>query len=249
MGPKLLAGKNAVITGCGRGIGKDVLDRFVQEGASVWACARTATPEFQARCELLASTHGVSVTPLCFDMRNSEDLRAAVRSIMRDGRSVDAVVNNAGISLNALYSMTSERLLREQMEVNFFAPFLFTQSMVKLMLRGEGGSIVNIASSAAIDGNPGRAAYGASKAALLCATRALSRELGAQGVRANVIAPGITQTDMITNMSSEVIADTIAATDLRRIGNPSDIANVAVFLCSELASYITGQVIRVDGGM
>jgi len=135
------------------------------------------------------------------------------------------------------------------MEVNFFSPFLFTQYVVKLMLRHNGGSIVNIASSAAIDGNSGRAAYGASKAALLCATRALSRELGAQGVRANVIAPGITQTDMITNMSSAVVADTIAATDLRRIGNPSDIADVAVFLCSELASYITGQVIRVDGGM
>ena len=249
MSEKLLCGKNAIVTGCARGIGKEILERFVQHGANVWACARIVTPEFQARCDLLASTYGVAVTPVCFDMRNPEDLRGAARAIIQDCRTVDAVVNNAGISLNALYQMTSERNLREQMEVNFFAPFLFTQAMIKLMLKGKGGSIVNIASSAAIDGNSGRAAYGASKAALLCATRALSRELGAQGVRANVIAPGITQTDMITNMSSAVVADTIAATDLRRIGNPSDIADVAVFLCSELASYITGQVIRVDGGM
>ena len=249
MSEKLLRGKNAIVTGCARGIGKEILERFVQHGANVWACARTVTPEFQARCDLLASTHGVAITPVCFDMRNPEDLRGAVRAIIQDGSTVDAVVNNAGISLNALYQMTSERNLREQMEVNFFAPFLFTQAMIKLMLKGKGGSIVNIASSAAMDGNSGRAAYGASKAALICATRALSRELGAQGVRANVIAPGITQTDMITNMSSAVVADTIAATDLRRIGNPSDIADVAVFLCSELASYITGQVIRVDGGM
>lgn len=249
MNSQLLAGKCAVVTGCGRGIGKDTLARFAAEGASVWACARVATTEFVTRCEGLASTHGVRVTPLFFDMRNSDEMRNAVRTIMQDRNGVDALVNNAGISLNALYSMTSERLLREQMEVNFIAPFLFTQSMVKLMLRGKGGSVVNIASSAAIDANPGRAAYGASKAALICAMRALSRELGAQGVRANSIAPGITQTDMVSNMSSDVIANTIAATDLQRIGNPNDIANVAAFLCSELSSYITGQVIRVDGGM
>jgi 3-oxoacyl-[acyl-carrier protein] reductase len=246
---KLLCGKNAIVTGCARGIGKEILERFAYHGANLWACARNLTPEFDEYCKFLAQSYGVIVTPLCFDTRNLDEMRAAVKLLMKSELNVNGLVNNAGISLNALYQMTSERDLREQMEVNFFSPFLFTQYVVKLMLRHNGGSIVNIASSAAIDGNSGRAAYGASKAALLCATRALSRELGAQGVRANVIAPGITQTDMITNMSSAVVADTIAATDLRRIGNPSDIADVAVFLCSELASYITGQVIRVDGGM
>jgi 3-oxoacyl-[acyl-carrier protein] reductase len=117
------------------------------------------------------------------------------------------------------------------------------------MLRNGSGSVINVASSAALDGNSGRASYGASKAALLCATRALSREVGAQGVRANVIAPGITETDMIGSMTDAVIAETVAGTDMRRIGAPTDIADVAVFLASDLSSYITGQVFRVDGGM
>lgn len=249
MSENVLAGKNAIITGCARGIGKSMLEKFAKHGANVWASARSLTPDFEARCAALADQYGVQVIPLCFDITNKEAMKSAVKVLMKSDLKVNVLVNNAGVTYNALHQLTSETALREQIEVNFFAPFLFTQYIVKLMLRQGSGSVINVASSAALDGNAGRAAYGASKAALLCATRALSREVGAQGVRANVIAPGITETDMISSMTDAVIAETVAGTDMRRIGEPSNIADVAVFLASDLSSYITGQVLRVDGGM
>lgn len=245
----LLSGKTAVVTGCARGIGSAVLERFSEEGARVWAHARSITPEFEARCAALATKHGVEILPIGFDLTDRDALKNAVKRIMAGPGKVDVLVNNAGITLNALHQMTAEAALRQQLEVNFIAPFMLTQSIVKLMLRSGGGSIVNIASSAALDGNSGRAAYGASKAALATATRSLSREVGAQGIRANVIAPGITQTDMVGSMTEAVIAETVMGTDLRRIGLTRDIADVAVFLASDLSSYVTGQVLRVDGGM
>jgi 3-oxoacyl-[acyl-carrier protein] reductase len=246
---KVLIGKNAIITGCNRGIGKAILENFAKHGANIWAHARIITPEFENNCSLLANKYNVSITPLCFDITNRKEMKEMVKFVMKHDLNVNVLVNNAGITHNALYQLTSETVIREQMEVNFLAPFIFTQYIVKLMLKHGAGSVVNIASSAAIDGNSGRAAYGASKAALICATRALSRELGTQGVRANVIAPGITDTEMIGSMTDAVIAETVASTDMRRIGEPLDIANVAVFLASDFSSYITGQVIRVDGGM
>ena len=246
---RILSGKNAIITGCARGIGKAMLERFATHGANVWASARSLTPEFETHCADLARQYGVHIMPLYFDITNKDEMKIAVKAVMKSDLKVNVLVNNAGVTYNALHQLTAEAALREQMEINFFAPFLFTQNIVKLMLRGGSGSIINVASSAALDGNAGRAAYGASKAALLCATRALSREVGAQGIRANVIAPGITETDMIGSMTEAVISETVAGTDMRRIGAPTDIADVAAFLASDLSSYITGQVLRVDGGM
>ena len=246
---KVLSGKNAIITGCARGIGKAMLENFAKHGANVWASARSLTPDFEARCANLSSKYDVQIIPLCFDMTNKEEMKNVVKTVMKSDLKVNVLVNNAGVTYNALHQLTAETALREQLEVNFVAPFLLTQFIVKLMLRHGSGSVINVASSAALDGNSGRAAYGASKAALLCATRALSREVGAQGVRANVIAPGITETDMVGSMTDAVIAETVAGTDMRRIGAPTDIADVAVFLASDLSSYITGQVLRVDGGM
>jgi 3-oxoacyl-[acyl-carrier protein] reductase len=249
MAQTLLQGKHALITGCARGIGRAMLTEFARHGASVWAHARQLTPEFEAQCASVAAEFGVTVTPLCFDLTNKDEMKNAVKAVMKSEHKINVLVNNAGITYNALHQLTSEAHLREQLEVNFIAPFLLTQHIVKLMLRNGHGSVINVASSAALDGNSGRAAYGASKAALLCATRALSREVGTQGVRANVIAPGITETDMIGSMTDAVIAQTVATTDLRRMGLPADIAGVAVYLASDLSNYVTGQVLRVDGGM
>lgn len=246
---KILNGKNTVITGCARGIGLSILEKFAKNGSNIWACARKKTPEFELKCSSLSLEYKVKIIPTYFDITNKEEMKSAVKAIMQSDIKVNTLINNAGITYNALFQMTTESDIRSQMEVNFFAPYFFTQNIAKLILRNKGGSIINIASSAALDGNPGRSAYGASKAALICATRSISRELGAQGIRANVIAPGITETDMIGSMTDEVIAETIAGTDLRRIGSPNDIADVATFLASDLSSYITGQVLRVDGGM
>jgi len=245
----MLEGKNAIITGCARGIGHKIMETFAEAGANVWACARKPSEEFEKDTKDLSERFGVIVKPVYFDMANSEELKAAVKQIMADKRDVDILVNNAGITYNALFQMSTPDKINEVMTVNFTAPVLFTQYIVKLMLRKQRGSIINISSSAALDGNSGRSIYGASKAALLCATKALSRELGNQGIRANIIAPGITRTDMLNSMTEEVISQTIDRTDLKRSGDTYDIANAALFLASDMSSYITGQVIRVDGGM
>jgi 3-oxoacyl-[acyl-carrier protein] reductase len=246
----LLAGKNAIITGCARGIGKKTLELFAQNGANVWACCRTKTPEFESFTAELAAANKVRVTPLYFDLGDIAAMKDALKTIMAEKTSVDVLINNAGITFNALFQMTSMEKMREVFDVNFFAQMALTQYVVKLMVRQKSGSIVNISSSAALDANPGRGAYGASKAAVICMTRAIAHELADQNVRANVIAPGITETDMVgTSMTQTVIDATVQQTRLKRIGQPVDIASAALFLASDLSSYVTGQVLRVDGGL
>jgi 3-oxoacyl-[acyl-carrier protein] reductase len=246
----LLKGKNAIITGCARGIGRSMLEAFAANGANVWACARKPDPALEERAKALAAEHGVTVTPVYFDLADAAAMKAAFKTIMDTKRPVDALVNNAGITYNALFQMTSMEKTRELFEVNFFSQLAFTQLVVKLMVRQKAGSVVNVASTAALDANPGRGAYGASKAAVICMTRAMAHELAEHGVRANAIAPGITDTDMVgSSMTQATIDAVIAQTRLRRIGKPAEIAAAAVFLASDLSSYVTGEVLRVDGGL
>jgi 3-oxoacyl-[acyl-carrier protein] reductase len=246
----LLAGKNAIITGCARGIGKRMLVAFAENGANVWACCRTQSIEFDQVCAALAASHGVKITPLFFDITNTQNMREAVKAILASKLSVDVLVNNAGITYNALYQMTSMEKMREVFEVNFFAQVALTQYVVKLMVRQKSGSIINVSSSAAFDANPGRGAYGASKAAVACMSRAMAHELAEYNIRVNAIAPGITDTDMVGgSMSAVAIDSAVQNVRLKRMGRPSEIAQAAVFLASDLASYVTGEVLRVDGGL
>jgi 3-oxoacyl-[acyl-carrier protein] reductase len=246
----LLGAKNAVITGSNRGIGKTMVEVFAENGANIWACSRAPRPEFEEFTVELARKTGVRVTPLYFDMTDQEGMKRAVKDIMAEKVPVDILVNNAGVTFNSLFQMTTLDKMREVFDINYFSVAALTQYMVKLMMRHKSGSIVNISSTAALDGNPGRSTYGASKAALLCLTKSLARELAESGIRVNAIAPGITDTDMVgASMSEAVIRDTIAHTKLSRIGKPSEIATAALFLASDLSSYVTGQVLRVDGGL
>jgi 3-oxoacyl-[acyl-carrier protein] reductase len=249
MEERLLKGKNAIVTGCARGIGKSIVEIFAQNGANIWACARKKTEEFEQTLQLLSEKYIVEIKPVYFDLTDTDQMKIAVRTIMIDKKDIDILVNNAGITYNALFQMSTIDKINEVFDVNFISPFLFTQYIVKLMLRKKSGSIINVASTAAIDGNPGRSVYGASKAALLCATKSLAAELGDQGIRANVIAPGITKTEMLSSMTEEIINQTVNNTDMKRSGKPNDIANAVLFLASDLSSYVTGQIIRVDGGM
>lgn len=249
MNKRLIEGKNAIVTGCARGIGKSIVEVLASNGANIWACARTKSTDFEKYLQDLSKKHNVTIKAIYFDLSNKEEMKNAVKQIMADKNNVDILVNNAGITYNSLFQMSTQNKIDEVLNVNFTAPFLFTQYIVKLMLKHNMGSIINISSSAALDGNAGRAVYGASKAALLCATKALAAELGDQGIRANVIAPGITETDMLESMTEEVIRDTVMNTDLKRSGKPTDIANAVLYLASDLSSYVTGQVLRVDGGM
>lgn len=249
MEKRILEYKNAIVTGCARGIGHKILETFAANGANVWACVRTQTEEFDNYTSDLSQKYGVKITPLYFELTNKEQMKAAVKKIMSEKVSVDILVNNAGITYNSLYQMSTIDQIHQTLEVNFIAPYLFTQYIVKLMLKNRSGSVVNIASSAGLDGNSGRSVYGASKAAVICATKALAEELGDKGIRANSVAPGITQTDMLSSMTEEVINETVMGTDMKRPGKPEDIANAVLFLASDLSSYITGQVLRVDGCM
>jgi len=246
----LLKDKSAIITGCNRGIGKSILEVFAKNGANVWACIRTQNNEFDVFIDDLMKTYQVQITPVYFDLSDYEQIKSGVKTIMSEKKKIDILVNNAGITYNALFQMTSMDKLEEVFKINYFSQVLLTQYIVKLMVRQNSGSIVNIASSAAIDANPGRSAYGASKAAIICTSKAMAAELGEKGVRVNVVAPGITNTDMVAeSMSDEVIEETISQTNLKRIGIPTDIAEAVLFLASDMSSYMTGQVIRVDGGL
>jgi 3-oxoacyl-[acyl-carrier protein] reductase len=246
----LLKGKNAIITGCARGIGKQMLVAFAENGANIWACCRARTPEFDRFCEALGKSNGVRIEPLYFDIIDTLKMKEAIRTVLAAKESVDVLVNNAGVTYNALVQMTSLDHMREVFEVNFFSQFALTQYVVKQMTRQRSGSIINISSSAALDANPGRGAYGASKAAIVCMSRVMAHELAAQHIRVNAIAPGITDTDMVNaSMTMAVIEAAVHQTRLKRIGKPSEIANAAVFLASDLSSYMTGEVLRVDGGL
>ena len=245
----MLSGKHILITGCARGIGNSMVEVCAKHGANIWANARNPNENFDNYCKSISEQYGVSVIPAYFDLTRKTEIVDSVKMIRASGSPINGLINNAGITYNSLFQMSSEINLRENLEVNFIGPFILTQYITKLMVRNGGGSIVSIASSAAIDGNSGRSAYGASKAALLTATKALSREVGVSGIRSNTIAPGITETEMLSSMSAETIMETAESTALKRCGMPHEIASVAAFLLSDMSSYITGQTLRVDGGM
>ncbi len=246
----MLKGKSAVVTGCAKGIGRSILEEFVQNGANVWACVRKQSEGFESYVKMLSDKYGTTVTPVYFDLAAEDQIKTGMRAIAASKAPVDILVNNAGITYNALFQMSTLAKMREIFEINYFSQMLITQYITKLMIRNRRGSIISISSTAALDANSGRSIYGASKAALLCSTRAMAEELAEYNIRANSVAPGITDTEMVPNsMSQEMIKETIEQVKLKRIGLPSDIAATVLFLASDLSSYITGQVIRVDGGL
>jgi 3-oxoacyl-[acyl-carrier protein] reductase len=246
---EFLKGKTAIITGSNRGIGKAILEAFAANGADIIACTRIERKEFLALCKRLSARHSVRITPIYFDATSINEIKSAAKQIAALKIPIDVLVNNIGIGYSALFQMSTPEKLKEVFDVNFIAPFLFTQYIVKLMVRHRSGSIVNIASTAGIDGDCGRSVYGSSKAALINLTRSMAAELGGFGIRANAIAPGLTDTDMVSGMPENIVGGILQKSDLKRIGMPSEVADAAVFLASDMSSYMTGQVIRVDGGL
>lgn len=245
---KILENKTIFITGTARGIGKSMVEACAAHGADIIAHARKENAEHRAFCESTADINGVKIIPSYFDLTDQDAIKAAFKEICALKIPVDGLVNNAGIGGNTLFQMTRMEELREIFEADFFGPYYLTQCVVKLMLRQKRGSIVNISSTSALDGNSGKTAYGSAKAALLTMTKCIAEELGSGGIRANVICPGVTETEMIKEMPEYIIDIEREATFLGSLAKPNDIANTAVFLLSDLSAYITGQAIRVDGG-
>jgi len=247
----LLKGKNAVITGCSRGIGKAILTAFAQNGANVFACVRNLTETLAQEFESLANEYSVEIRPVVFDICDEAGVKKAVTDIRKAHCSIDVLVNNAGaLSENTLFQMTPIDNMRNLFEVNFFSQMRLVQYVSRLMQRNEhGGSIVQIASMSGLDGAPGQLEYVSSKAAMVGATKTLAREFGSNAIRVNAIAPGIIETEMGKAMDEVLAKDFIDHSALARWGKPEEVANTAVFLASDMSSYITGQVIRVDGGI
>mgnify|MGYP001499663244 FL=1 len=246
----LLKNKTAIITGCNKGIGKEILKIFSENGAKVFACVRKIDEKFDAEITNLKSKNKSEIIPLGFDLLNEDELKEAAKKILSLSEKIDILVNNAGAIETALFQMMSSKKLKEIFEVNFFSQIILTQFILKSMIKNKGGSIINISSISGLDANVGRSAYSASKSALISQSKVLSKEVGGHNVRVNCIAPGLVNTDMLNkNTTPETIDKMIQNISLRRIANPIDIANVVLFLSSDLSQYITGQVIRVDGGM
>ena len=246
----MLKGKTAVITGARRGIGRATVEVFARNGADIWACARKEDPAFAADMAALAETYQVSIRPLYFDVTEDAQVKAAVQEIRKSKLPVDILVNMAGIAdESSSFAMTPLAKMKQTFEVNFFAVTGLIQYLSRLMMKQNSGSIVNISSIAGIDGAPAQYEYAASKAAVIGATRELARELAPYHIRVNAVAPGMIDTDMGAQIGEELKAQTLQKVMMGRMGRPEEIAEVIAFLASDRASYITGQVIRADGGM
>ena len=239
---------NVIITGSNRGIGKSMVEAFAASGFNIWACARKATPEYEAWLKETAEKAGVWIKPIYFELTDKEAINAGIQSILDDGQPIDVLVNNAGISTVGLLSMSKVEDIENLFVVNYFAMLRITQKVSKRMARQKKGVIINMGSNAGIDPQPGKIAYGSSKAAVMMMTKCLAKELGPMGIRVNAIAPGPVETEMIHQYKDDVLKNLASESALRRLGTTEEIAKIAVFLASEQASYINGEIIKVDGG-
>lgn len=246
----MLKDKNIVITGCNRGIGLAVLKACAENGANVFACMRSQSEETEKRLQAFSEKYGVEIYPVYFDLGEERMIREGASEILKYKVPISGIVNNAGVvGAKSLFLMTSLEDIRRTFDINFFGHVFLTQRLLKNMIRNKCGSIVNISSAAALDGDPAQFEYVTSKAAMIGASRKWANELGGYGIRANVVAPGVTETDMVSEMKTELLEDTVGNTALQRMGQPDEIAKTVVYLLSDYSSYMTGQVVRVDGGL
>lgn len=245
---KLLEGKVAIITGGTRGIGKGIVETFVKNGAHV---AFTYNSSSKAADEIVAdlASYGVTVKAYQSNAANYDEAHELVELILKDFDTIDILINNAGITKDNLLMRMSEEDFDQVIEVNLKSVFNMTKAVQRTMLKQRKGSIINMSSVVGVKGNAGQANYAASKAGITGFSKSIALELGSRNIRCNVIAPGFIETEMTAKLNEETVQGWRNAIPLRRGGQAEDIANACVFLASDLSSYITGQVLHVDGGM
>ncbi|NLX67299.1 MAG: 3-oxoacyl-[acyl-carrier-protein] reductase [Bacteroidales bacterium] len=245
---KLLEGKTALVTGAARGIGKAIALKFAAEGAHV-AFTDLNIDEAGKATEQEIAALGVTCKGYASNAANFEDTHKVVEQIMQDFGRIDILINNAGITKDGLMMRMSEQQWDAVINVNLKSAFNFIHAVTPVMMRQKSGSIVNMSSVVGVSGNAGQANYSASKAGMIGLAKSMAKELGSRGIRVNAIAPGFIITEMTGQLSEEVRNEWAKQIPLRRGGTPEDVANVAVFLASDLSSYVSGQVINVCGGM
>lgn len=245
---KLLEGKTALITGAARGIGKALAIRFAQEGANI-AFTDLVINEAAQETEKEIAALGVKVKGYASNAANFDQTHEVVAEIVKDFGSVDVLVNNAGITKDGLMLKMTEAQWDAVLTVNLKSAFNFIHAVIPVMSKQRKGSIINMSSVVGVHGNAGQCNYSASKAGMIGLAKSIAQEMGKRGIRANAIAPGFIITAMTDQLSDDVKKAWCDKIPLHRGGTPEDISDVALFLASDLSSYVTGQVIQVDGGM
>ena len=246
----LLKDKVAVVSGASGDIGKKILEKFSNEGSNIYALVRNIEDkEFIEFTENLKKKNNNKISIIHLDLEKEETIKSSFDLIKKDNTSIDILVNNAGTVTNSLFQMTSLKSLRNIFEINFFSQFLLTQIYLKLLNKSKKGSIVFVSSNSANENPVGRSAYSASKAALNSLTKTISKEMGVKNLRVNAVLPGLTDTKMAKNFTKDdAIDEYLNKVALKRIAKTSEIANVIAFLASDKSTYITGQLITIDGG-
>ncbi len=245
---KLLEGKTAIVTGGSRGIGKGIVETFAKQGANVaftYSSSATAAEEIVAS---LADT-GVTIKAYQSNAASFDDAQELVKKVSEDFSSIDILINNAGITKDNLLMRISEEDFDKVIEVNLKSVFNMTKAVQRTMLKQRQGSIINMSSVVGVKGNAGQTNYAASKAGIIGFSKSVALELGSRSIRCNVVAPGFIETEMTAKLDEKVVEGWRAGIPLKRGGSPEDIANACVYLGSDLSTYVTGQVLNVDGGM
>lgn len=244
----LLTGKTALITGAARGIGKALALKFAEEGANIAFTDLVIDENGEAtRAEIEAK--GVKCLAYASNAADFTQTQEVVKKVHEDFGTIDVLVNNAGITKDGLMLRMSEQQWDMVINVNLKSAFNFINACVPIMMKQRGGSIINMSSVVGVHGNAGQANYAASKAGMIALANSVAQEMGSRGIRANSIAPGFIETAMTHQLPEDVRKDWMKKIPLRRGGQAEDVANVAVFLASDLSAYVTGQTIQVDGGM
>ncbi len=244
----LLENKKALVTGSSRGIGKAIVEKFLSEGAEVWGlCSKPSAAKEEL--EKFASEHKTSFHEIYADVGNAEQVSQVVKDALSQSGGFEILVNNAGITRDTLSFRMKKEQWDDVLRINLTSAFLICQIISNDMIRKRNGSIINMASIVGIHGGAGQVNYAASKGGLIAFSKSLAKETGSRGVRVNAIAPGFIETDMTNVVNEDLRKAWVENIPLKRAGKPEDVANTALFLASDLSTYITGQVLGVDGGM
>jgi 3-oxoacyl-[acyl-carrier protein] reductase len=243
---RILDKKVCLITGTSRGIGRAIAEKFAEEGAVVYANAREigSIDEWSKEC---SERNQTKVVPVYFDVVDYAAVKQAVMQILKDNQRIDVLVNNAGIVSYELLGMIQLENMRNMFEVNVIAVIQLIQFVSRIMARQKGGSIINISSIVGVKGVKGQLAYSATKGAVISITKSAAKELAAQNVRVNAIAPGMIDTERLSAVMEKSFSERISDIGMGRLGKPSEIANACVFLGSDMSEYVSGQILGVDG--